>query len=255
MRAMHILIKECADRFTDHFAAKCQKDEVMEFEMYDIYKRFTVDMIGSCAFGVECNSLDNEKDEFFLRGKDIGTFRGIRSIKSMGFFIIPKIMRFFKVRMFSAEEIRFFYNIVSSTIEFREKHNVIRPDLIHLLMEAKKGKLKYEDSGKIDDTGFATVTESDVGKYTSTGNLGKNMQILLNSINNSNIMKHRKRDRTILCIKFLHRQILRGNILSRCCGILFIYRITKLFIKLSFSLTKTGNIAYMLSIKKHASGF
>lgn len=182
MRAMYMLMRECADRFTGHFASKCQKDEVMEFEMYDIYKRFTVDMIGSCAFGVECNSLDNEKDEFFMMGKDIGTFRGIRSMKSVGFFIMPKIMRFLKIRMYSAEEIGFFFDILTSTIGFREKNNVFRPDLVHLLMEAKKGKLKYEESGKIDDTGFATVAESDVGKYTSTGNLGKRIHFFLNYV-------------------------------------------------------------------------
>uniref|UniRef100_A0A2H1VYP7 unspecific monooxygenase n=1 Tax=Spodoptera frugiperda TaxID=7108 RepID=A0A2H1VYP7_SPOFR len=47
----------------------------------------------------------------------------------------------------------------------RELKNIIRPDMIHLLMEAKKGKLTHDDI-KCNDvaTGFATVTESAVGK-------------------------------------------------------------------------------------------
>lgn len=46
----------------------------------------------------------------------------------------------------------------------REKDGVVRPDMIHLLMEARKGRLKYEkpESSGLD-TGFATVQESEIG--------------------------------------------------------------------------------------------
>jgi len=46
----------------------------------------------------------------------------------------------------------------------REKEGIIRPDMIHLLMEAKKGNLKYEESQQNSDAGFATVEESTVGQ-------------------------------------------------------------------------------------------
>jgi cytochrome P450 family 9 len=47
----------------------------------------------------------------------------------------------------------------------REEQGIVRKDMIHLLMEAKKGKLTYEKEKeeKIVD-GFATVEESDVGR-------------------------------------------------------------------------------------------
>lgn len=43
---------------------------------------------------------------------------------------------------------------------------MVRPDMIHLLMEARKGHLKYEeeDQSKSQDAGFATVEESQIGK-------------------------------------------------------------------------------------------
>lgn len=88
-----------------------------------------------------------------------------------------------------------FKKIVLNTMQTREMKNIIRPDMIHLLMEAKKGecnkiykqimgnehkcKLNINNkiiiSGKLthDDTksndvaaGFATVEESAVGKKT-----------------------------------------------------------------------------------------
>lgn len=47
----------------------------------------------------------------------------------------------------------------------RENKGIVRPDMIQLLMEAKKGSLKY-DTSQIEgnDAGFATVVESSVGK-------------------------------------------------------------------------------------------
>lgn len=48
------------------------------------------------------------------------------------------------------------------TIVTREKANIVRPDMINLLIEAKKGQLKHERQSD-EDAGFATVQESDVG--------------------------------------------------------------------------------------------
>lgn len=59
----------------------------------------------------------------------------------------------------------FFRSIVSNTMKHREVSGIIRPDMIQLLMEAKKGSLKYEAShNEGNDAGFATVEESNVGK-------------------------------------------------------------------------------------------
>lgn len=50
-------------------------------------------------------------------------------------------------------------------MQAREKNNIIRPDLIHLLMQAKKGSLVHDKvEEKITDTGFSTVEESAIGK-------------------------------------------------------------------------------------------
>lgn len=61
--------------------------------------------------------------------------------------------------------------MVLETIETRERKNIIRPDMINLLIEAKKGQLKHET--KLDeDAGFATVQESDIGR-----NNGRKMEL------------------------------------------------------------------------------
>lgn len=44
----------------------------------------------------------------------------------------------------------FLRELVISCIELREKHNIVRPDLIHILLEAKKGLLKNQDDFDTD---------------------------------------------------------------------------------------------------------
>ena len=51
------------------------------------------------------------------------------------------------------------------TMEYREKNGIIRHDMIHLLIEAKKGTLVYEEDTKdSSEAGFATVQESVIGQ-------------------------------------------------------------------------------------------
>ena len=66
--------------------------------------------------------------------------------------------------MFSKEVGEFFKNVVKSNIQSREKHGLLRPDMIHLLLEARKNGLKHEETEPLQDTGFATVVESEVNK-------------------------------------------------------------------------------------------
>lgn len=60
--------------------------------------------------------------------------------------------------MFSKKVRTFFKNIISETVRDREEKGIIRNDMIRLLMEARKGKLK-QDEEKTIDTGFATALE------------------------------------------------------------------------------------------------
>lgn len=65
--------------------------------------------------------------------------------------------------MFSERVSTFFTNIIKETIKIREEKNIIRPDMIHLLMEARKGKSKQDEAVNVNE-GFAVVEESQVGK-------------------------------------------------------------------------------------------
>lgn len=46
-------------------------------------------------------------------------------------------------KIFDEKDISFFKNLVKDTIEYREKNNVERPDMIQLVMQAFKGRTNF----------------------------------------------------------------------------------------------------------------
>ena len=70
---MFPLVKQCAENI---------KPALMEyiantdgFEIKDLAARYTTDVIGSCAFGIDIGSLKNPQSEFRVMGKKILEFR------------------------------------------------------------------------------------------------------------------------------------------------------------------------------------
>lgn len=48
----------------------------------------------------------------------------------------------FNLSFFHKDILTYFHNTIRSSIKIREEKNIIRPDLIHLMLEARKGNLK-----------------------------------------------------------------------------------------------------------------
>lgn len=69
------------------------------------------------------------------------------------------------LKVFPAEFMNYFRALVQDAIKYRDAHDIIRPDMIQLLMQAKKGTLKspMDENTEIGSAGFATVEEHQTG--------------------------------------------------------------------------------------------
>ncbi|XP_045477863.1 cytochrome P450 9e2-like [Harmonia axyridis] len=157
MKAMFVLISEASKKFVEHFEAK--KEEIIEVEMKETYSKFTNDVIATCAFGINCDTLENPENEFFTMGKAVTRSTFLRMMRALVRMLFPTIFEVLKIPTFPKDVTNFFKKIITDTLTTREKEGTIRPDLIHLLMEARKGKLQQETSQVTEDTGFATALE------------------------------------------------------------------------------------------------
>lgn len=144
MRSMFDLIRESTGVFMQHISDETRKnagessEAVDVYELKDTFTRYTTDVIATCAFGLNMNSMLQRENEFYHTGKKLTNFDGIQGVKLLLFDCIPTLMRLLNINLFDSATANYFRNVVKTTIEHREKSQYYRPDLIHLLMKARQ---------------------------------------------------------------------------------------------------------------------
>lgn len=143
MKMMFSNILNCSNQMLDAVMQSCQNKEIVS--AIDITESYTVDVIGSCGFGIECNSFKNPNAEFKEQGRKAFRMYAFRIFKIFLAFTFPAIADLVGITLFGRECNNFFINVVKNTMEFRESNPVNRQDLLQLLMDLRnQQKLKPE---------------------------------------------------------------------------------------------------------------
>ncbi|KAJ8955214.1 hypothetical protein NQ317_001067 [Molorchus minor] len=135
---MFVLMTECAENFVQHFLKK--DEDVVTIEMKDAFTRLTNDVIATIAFGVTVDSLENPTNEFYLMGKKATNTTFFTNLKLLSYIMIPNIKKLISITLFSKEVGAFFRGIIDRTVKVREEQGILRRDMVHLLLQARKGK-------------------------------------------------------------------------------------------------------------------
>ncbi|KAJ6641325.1 putative cytochrome P450 6g2 [Pseudolycoriella hygida] len=140
MRQMFHLMKNIGNELNDMMLSQklYEKSETNSVEIKDIFARYTTDVIASCAFGVEANSLKNPDSDFRKNGRKIFEFDWYRSMEFFSVFLLPEVVPFFKFKVFSQDSTKFIRDSINHIIGEREKSKAVRNDLIDTLISLKK---------------------------------------------------------------------------------------------------------------------
>lgn len=165
MRHMFDLVLECADDMAQYLVEEA-KQKPVRWEMKELFSRYTADVIASCAFGLKTNSLKNRTNEFYTIGTNSINFASIKSgLRLLLIRTLPKLMRAINFEFFPTSTKNFFKSMVLETMAEREKFNILRHDVVNILMHVRSGNLGHQnDESHNDDAGFATAEESHIGK-------------------------------------------------------------------------------------------
>lgn len=134
MRAMFQLISECAVNFSEYLINVPSDKRVME--MKDIFSRYANDVIASCAFGINVDSMRNPENDFYAFGKKATNFGMISLIKILMYQHMPMVMRLLNLKLIDDRTNAFFVNLVADTIRIKKEKGIIRPDVIQLLIDS-----------------------------------------------------------------------------------------------------------------------
>ncbi|RLU15510.1 hypothetical protein DMN91_012504 [Ooceraea biroi] len=141
MKGMFKLMSECGADFGTYVAQMPPEKRMME--MKEVFSRYTVDVIATCAFGVTVDSMRNPNNDFFAYGREVTAFNGIMFL--LKFFIfrsLPWLARIIGLKFFRKQVMNFFRDLVETTIKTRDEKGIVRPDMLQLMMEnrGKEGK-------------------------------------------------------------------------------------------------------------------
>lgn len=104
-------------------------------EIKDILARFTTDVIGCCAFGIDCNSLSNPDAEFRRMGRRAFTQTPMDTLKMVVIRSFPQLAKIFQLGVFAKSVSDFFQSVVEDTVRYRKDNSVERNDFLQLLMQ------------------------------------------------------------------------------------------------------------------------
>ncbi|XP_018571884.1 cytochrome P450 6a9-like [Anoplophora glabripennis] len=143
LKYMFDTIAQCGHQMID-LLKQLTSEERGAVEIKEILARYTTDVIGCCAFGLECNCMRNPQAEFRMMGKRAFTQTIGDLLKMIVIRSFPSLARLLRIGVFSRTVTNFFYRVVKETIEYREKNNVTRNDFLQLLIQLRK-------DGQLDD--------------------------------------------------------------------------------------------------------
>ncbi|KAF2888244.1 hypothetical protein ILUMI_17929, partial [Ignelater luminosus] len=155
MKMMFETLLNCSEGLNYWMDDAAENHKVLDTK--EILGRFTTDVIGSCGFGIECNSLQDPNSEFRKYGKKAlgeGFWDQFINVVSI---LAPSLLDTLKISVTPKDITNFFMNTVKETIRYREENNILRKDFMHLMIQLKNN-VKI---GSGDDFGELKLKESE----------------------------------------------------------------------------------------------
>ncbi|KAG7155696.1 cytochrome P450 6a18-like 3 [Homarus americanus] len=135
MRQMYHLVEEKADALIERLQRHCQEKSFVKTKT--IYARYVMDVIGTCAFGIECNSINNEEEEFCKKASELNAISARGILRGIALLTLPNSVLNAIGISFTTPPFLFFQRVVEETIKNREM-GVKRGDFLDLLLEQRE---------------------------------------------------------------------------------------------------------------------
>nr|AID61394.1 cytochrome P450 [Calliphora stygia] len=149
MKYMYPTVLAEAEKFLQVLKEKVNEDPIVDVR--DMLGRFTTDVISSCAFGIEVNSLRNPKSEFPRLGRKLVEQPRHNALIMAFIDGFPNLSRKLGMRIVPEDVHQFFMKTITDTITYREKHKIERNDFLKLLLDIKNNENEKLSSLSIEE--------------------------------------------------------------------------------------------------------
>lgn len=138
MKMMFQTLINCSQQMEDYVNNFYESNSNDGIDIKNVLACFTTDIIGSCAFGLECNSFKSSDAEFRHHGRQVFAPRSrLRAIKSIFANSRPNLAQQLGIALIPKDTSAFFLKMVKDTVKYRESTNFVRKDMLQILMDLK----------------------------------------------------------------------------------------------------------------------
>lgn len=147
LKEMVPLMQQCVDKFLKYVDYLVENN--VEHEIRSLTSKYTLEVIGSCAFGLDLDACKDEENEFSIMAKKIFTPTTYARFLVLLDMIIPGVRKLFTT---STEIQEFFLGLVRNVIREREGKLAVRKDFMDLMIELREqGKLSRRSDDGISE--------------------------------------------------------------------------------------------------------
>lgn len=113
-----------------------ESSESGQLEVKTILSRFTVDVIGATAFGLECNSLEDPNTQFYKMG--LKAFSSDNFVKRTFLAVYGNLGKKLHMTTTNKEVGDFYFDVVGKVVKYRKENSQLqRNDFLNLLVTLK----------------------------------------------------------------------------------------------------------------------
>ncbi|KAK8397306.1 hypothetical protein O3P69_004780 [Scylla paramamosain] len=134
LKTMFPLVEDKADQLITYIKKQIKSDPAIQLK--ETFGLYTLEVISSCAFGVETNALTDGNSIFKEKVDALSKPSKWRILKILGALMIPWVYKILKIRI-STPENTFFKEVVEENIRKREKGEK-RGDFLDIMLEARE---------------------------------------------------------------------------------------------------------------------
>lgn len=137
LKYMNDQVKECSDSLLSTLGKTVDAGSD-QIEIREMMAKYSTDVIGSCAFGLKLDAINDPDSEFRIHGKHVFQPSWRSKVRVAVIFTQPYLLDIFRVHHYSRRTINFFADAFRQTIEYRTKNKVDRKDFVQHLMKARE---------------------------------------------------------------------------------------------------------------------
>uniref|UniRef100_A0A0A9YG98 Putative cytochrome P450 6a14 n=1 Tax=Lygus hesperus TaxID=30085 RepID=A0A0A9YG98_LYGHE len=150
LKWMYGEMRKCVDAFITHLEKTVPFGE--DIDMKEDASGFTIEVISSCAFGIESNSIGNPNSEFRVFSKKIFTPSKMLVFKTVLRMLSPALFTLLKMKSLQPGIEEFVMNIVKQSFDHRLTTGYTRNDFIQLLLQLREqGTVEVEEHEKDEE--------------------------------------------------------------------------------------------------------